>query len=193
MGEGLLRQRRNLMIASILLWIMKYGGVTFSKVSFVGFDIAFKNSNALILAIWIAFAYFLFRYYQYFSDEGVKNLQSVFSQAIQNKCAPIIRSLVEEKFPASHAPFGYRYDFLKQNAWIYKGNTLNNGGHNSTPFELPIARWKLWKGIMSAIMDSVFRNSVVTDYLLPLVVACFVLYYCGVDDWKGSFLNFFSN
>lgn len=190
MGEGLLRQRRNLMIASILLWIMKYGGVNFSKISIVGFDLEFKNPNALILSLWIAFGYFLFRYYQYFSDEGVKKLQSVFNEAYESKCKPIIRTLVEENYP-TNTHKNYSYFILKSNSWIYKGAILNEGGRDTTPFEFPIERWQLWKGIMSAIMDSIFRNSVVTDYILPLLIACTVLYYCGVDDWKGSFLNIF--
>lgn len=197
MGEGLLRQRRNLLITAILLWIMKYGGVTFSKVSFVGFDIAFKNPNALILSIWVAFAYFLFRYYQYFSDEGVKKLQSVFHYAIESKCEPIIRNLVKEKYPKNTNGY-YSYASLKHNSWIFKveiPNTIYNEGEyiGGGSFELTIKRSQLWKGIVSAIMDSVLRNSVVTDYLLPLVVACYVLYYSGADDWRGSFLNFFNN
>lgn len=187
MGEGLLRQRRNLIITSILLLVMKYGGVTFTKFSFVGFDIQFKNPNVLILSIWIAFAYFLYRYYQYFSDEGINKLQSVFIRAFENKCAPIIRNLVTEKFPNNNNnTVSYSYDALKKNSWVYKGYTINGF---STSFELPIGQWQLWKGIVSAIIDSIFRNSVVTDYLLPLLIACFVLYYCGVDDWSGSFLR----
>lgn len=184
MGEGLLRQRRNLIITSVLLWVMKYGGVTFTKFSFVGFDIQFKNPNVLILSIWISFAYFLFRYYQYFSDEGIKKLQNVFIIAFENKCAPIIRNLVKEKFPTNNDAISYSYESLKRNSWVYNGHGLNGG----VSFELTIGRWQLRKGIMSAIMDSVFRNSVVTDYILPLMIACFVLYYCGADDWRGSFL-----
>lgn len=200
MSEGLLRQRRNLMITSILLWIMKYGGVTFTKFSFVGFDITLKNPNVLILSLWIAFAYFLFRYYQYFSDEGVKKLQSVFSGTIENKCEPIIRNLVKEKFPTNNDAIRYSYAFLKRDSWIYKGHALGSEfdpitGTNigSGHFELPIKRSQLWKGIVFAMIDTIFRNSVVTDYLLPFAVACFVLYYCGVDDWRGSFLIFFGH
>jgi hypothetical protein len=194
MGEGLLRQRRNLIIACALLWVMKYGGVTFSKFSLAGFDVVFKNPNALILSIWIAFAYFLYRYYQYFSDEGIGKLQRVFSAALEQKCEPIIGHLVKEKFPTSNDVVRYSYAFLKINRWIYKGQA--KGGYDPTygsaineQFELAISRWKLWKGILPAVIDSVFRNSVVTDYLLPFALACFILYYCGANDWSGSFLR----
>lgn len=48
MGDGLLRQRRNLITTCVLLWLMKYGGVSFSKFSLAGFDVEFKNPEALI-------------------------------------------------------------------------------------------------------------------------------------------------
>lgn len=194
MGEGLLRQRRNLIIACLLLWVMKYGGVTFSKFSFVGFDVVFKNPNALILSIWIAFAYFLFRYYQYFSDEGIAKLQQTFDTALENKCRPIITHLVKQQFPANNDALLYSYAFLKRDRWKYRVQTLSpydsaTGSAGNEQFEMTISRWKLWKGILSAVLDSVLRNSVVTDYLLPFGLACFILYYCGTNDWSGSFLR----
>lgn len=196
MGEGILRQRRNLLITCVLLWVMKYGGVTFSKFSLAGFDVAFKNPDALVLSIWIAFAYFLYRYYQYFSDEGVDKLQRVFNAALEKKCEPIIQSLVKSKFPTNNDAIRYSYAFLKRDRWVYKGHALGGEYDPSTGtvignehFELAIGRRKLWKGILSGVMDSIFRNSVVTDYLLPFVLAFFILYYCGTNDWSGSFLR----
>ena len=193
MGDGLLRQRRNLIITCVLLWVMKYGGVSFSKFSLAGFDIVFKNPNVLILSIWIAFAYFLCRYYQYFSDEGIDKLQRIFGEAFEQKCEPIIRHLVKEKFPTNNDALRYSYAFLKRDRWVYKGQAI--GGYDPTygssineEFELAISRWKLSRGILSAILDSVFRNSVVTDYLLPFAFAGFILLYCGANDWSGSFL-----
>lgn len=194
MEEGLLRQRRNLMIICVLLWLMKSGGVEFSKISFAGFDVAFKNPNALILSIWIAFTYFLFRYYQYFSNEGNCKLKQVFSNSLERKCEPLIRQLVEEKYPQNLEKI-YDYKTLKKNLWIYKGNNIQHPYDPVStemklePFEIAIGRWKLWKGILSAIMDSIFRNSVVTDYLLPFILADLILYYCGTNNWNGSFLR----
>lgn len=194
MGEGLLRQRRNLMVTCILLWAMKYGGVTFTKLSLVGFDVEFKNPHALILSIWIAFAYFLYRYYQYFSVEGTANLKNTFRTALELKCEPIISQLVKKQFPNNNDNIRYSYGFLKRDRWIYKGQAIGSydtstGSASNEQFELEISRWQLRKGILSAILDSVFRNSVVTDYLLPFFFAGFILYYCGANDWSGSFLR----
>jgi hypothetical protein len=196
MEEGLLRQRRNLITTCVLLWLLKYGGVTFTKFALAGFDVEFKNPDALISAIWIAFAYFLYRYYQYFSGEGIEKLNRVFSEALERKCEPIITALVKNKFPTNNDAIRYSFAFLKRDGWIYKGHALG-GAYDPTTgsslgsehFELAIPRRQLWKGILSAVVDSIFRNSVVTDYLLPFALACFILYYCGAGDWNGSFVR----
>jgi hypothetical protein len=180
----------------VILWLLKYGDVIFSKFSLAGFDVEFKNPEALILAIWIAFAYFLYRYYQYFSGEGTETLKKVFAAALEQKCEPIIRNIVKSHHPTNNDAIRYSYAFLKRNDWLYKGHALGGSYDPATAtipgneqFELAIGRQQLWKGIVSAIADSIFRNSVVTDYLLPFALACFILYYCGADDWKGSFFR----
>lgn len=200
MGDGLLRQRRNLITTCLLLWLLKYGEVSFSKFSFAGFDVELKNPEALILAIWIAFAYFFYRYYQYFSGEGIEKLEQVFADALEKKCEPIITNLVKSRYPTNNDAIRYSFASLKRGGWLYKGHAL--GGpydpvSGSIPgnehFELKIERRKLWKGIVSAVVDSTLRNSVVTDYLLPFALACFILYYCGADDWKGSFFRLWTH
>jgi len=194
MGEGLLRQRRNLITTCVLLWIMKYGGITFTKFSLAGFDVALKNPDSLTVAIWIAFSYFLYRYYQYFSDEGVSKLHGVFSSALENRCEPAIREYVMKEYPTNKEPIRYSYMILKVNGWVYRGRTLGGyepttGQVNDEQFEIKIDRWMLRKVIFIALMDSIFRNSVVTDYLLPFALAGGVLFYCGSNDWSGSFLH----
>jgi hypothetical protein len=192
--EGLLRQRRNLIITCVLLWVMKYGSVTFSKFSLAGFDVEFARPEALYLSIWIAFAYFLYRYYQYFSSEGVQNLQKVFTRALEDKCAPVIRGHVKGKYEGSNDSVGYSYAFLKRDNWIYSGQLIIknvNGTATATEnFQMPVNRWVIRKGIAFALADTVFRNNAVTDYVLPFILAGWVLWYCGSNDWNGSFLRF---
>lgn len=200
MGEGLLRQRRNLITVSVVLWLLKYGGVTVSKFELAGFDIVLKKPEAFILSIWIAFAYFLYRYYQYFADEGVEKLQKVFAASIERKCEPLIRSLVKKAHPTNNDAHLYSYAFLKRDGWLYKGHALGEGYDTATSsipgnqyFELAIRRRQLWKGILLSMLDSIFRNSVVTDYLLPFAIAGFIIFYCGSNDWNGSFVQFLAS
>ena len=154
----------------------------------------------MILSIWIAFTYFLWRYYQYFSGEGVSKLQQIFSETVKKKCRPIIRHLVIEKYPTieknrTYIDHFYDYDDLIRANWIVyieMGSDYDPATSlhvKNEPLKIPIPRWKLWKGILAACMDTVLRNSVVTDYLLPFLLADYILYYCGTNDWNGSFLR----
>src|SRR6478735_9451210 len=95
MSEGLLRQRRNLLIVCILLWFARYAGVTLNKANFAGFDVEIKNMEAMFTALWLAFAYFLSRYYQYFSSEGPDKVTGAFVKAFDEKCRPVIQRVVD--------------------------------------------------------------------------------------------------
>lgn len=196
MNEGLLRQRRNLIIVCIFLWIMKFGGVatTFSKLSFAGLDIEFKNPDALIQTIWIAFAYFFFRYYQYFVTDGIKVLHQVLNEVYEQRCSPVIQQFVKKKIhlndiKKSNNPY-YKYKNLKINDWMFRYSPKTNSGDHYT-HEFKITRWMLKKQILFAWIDVFFRNKASTDYLLPFFLSFFILYYCGSNDWNGSFLRFF--
>lgn len=193
MGEGLLRQRRNLLIVCILLWFARYAGVTLNKANFAGFDVEIKNMDAMFTALWIAFAYFLYRYYQYFADEGVTNITRTIQKAFEEHCNPKIKELVKETQPESNDGVNYSYAVLKHWQWIYQGQCYikNDKGENVRldNFQLPIQRWQLRREIALALIDAVVRKSAVTDYLLPFAIAAGIIWYCGDAAWKGSFVN----
>jgi hypothetical protein len=173
---------------------MKYGGVTLSKFSLAGFEVTVARPEVLLLAIWLAYAYFLYRYYQYFSDEGVSRLKKVFFEALEKKCHPLIKNIVESSYPHANKAITYSFSMLSQRKWVYHGQDLtpNEHGHvtQMNEFAISIPPSRIKRGVAAAALDTVFRNSVVTDYLLPFGLAMFVLWYCGYPDWSGSFLRF---
>jgi hypothetical protein len=82
MSDSLLRQRRNLIITCALLWLLKFGGVSFTKLSLAGFDIEFTRPHVITLSLWIAYTYFFYRYYVYFVADGLHKLDGTFVNAI---------------------------------------------------------------------------------------------------------------
>lgn len=171
---------------------MKYGGVSFTKFSLAGFDVSFQKPEALITSLWIAFGYFLYRYYQYFSVEGVSKLKEIFETSLEVKCEPIISRIVMNEYPAHSGSGRCSYNLLKQWKWVYHGQIINTdqtGNKAVENFKVLIRKRQLVRGIIFAFLDTVFRNSVVTDYLLPFMLSVFVIWYCGSDNWEGSFLK----
>lgn len=193
MTEGLLRQRRNLIITCALLWFMKYGGVRLHKMSLAGFDVELARPEVTTLTLWIAFAYFLYRYYQYFTSDGLPKLESEYTKSLEAKCEPIIKSLFMAAYAPLHNIPDCRYWMLKRNGWIVSGHQVVPSPDGKTeitqPVELKISQWDLRRGVAVAVIESTLRSSVVTDYLLPFVLAGIVLWYCGSADWSGSFLS----
>jgi hypothetical protein len=183
MSDHLLRQRRNLIITCVLLWVLKYGGITISKFSLGGFEVAIKNPAALTLALWLAFFYFLYRYAQYFYTEGCGALTQVLDAALDERCAPRMRKIVEEKHPESDDFNQFNYKLLKTRNWLYQGQCLRyetaaqvgEGRHQD--IEMPIKRGQLRAERVSAYWHTFVVHNVGTDYILPFLLAAFVLLY----------------
>lgn len=65
MPQGLLRQRRNLIGASLALVVLDYGDVTFEKMSILGNEIKVNNGGSVQTVAFFACLYFLLRFFQY--------------------------------------------------------------------------------------------------------------------------------
>jgi len=182
-----------LLITCILLWLLRFGGVTFTKLSLAGFDIEFSRPHVLTLSIWIAYSYFLYRYYLYFIAEGVPKLEAAFINSLDQKCSTAIMRIVKSKCPDYSEGIKHSYSSLRHQKWVFKAekfvSTPTGTPEKTEPFELSIPPWKLVGPMTHAVLSTIIRNSVVTDYLLPFAIALFILWYCGSTDWSGSFLS----
>lgn len=70
MSADLLRQRRNLLITSLVLIAINLAGATVkSDVSVLGASIQFANPERIVWGAWVLWAYFFVRYWQYLNEE----------------------------------------------------------------------------------------------------------------------------
>ena len=70
MSADLLRQRRNLLVTSLALTAIDLAGATLKKdVSVLGASLEFTNPERVVWGLWILWAYFLVRYWQYLNEE----------------------------------------------------------------------------------------------------------------------------
>lgn len=192
MNEGLLRQRRNLISICAFLWLLKYGQVEFSKFSFVGFDISFKRPEALYVCLWIAFAYFFYRYYQYFVRYAQDELVAQYKGAIEHLAVQWMAQ-IHRVHPGWETKVGYpKFIELLRSGFVVRAEeriSLTKPQDGTKPFEFKMNRTKVLGSTLLAISESTLRSTVVTDYLLPIALSLFVIFYCGGGDWPGSLLN----
>ena len=69
MDESFIRQRRNLLITSIIVFLISFAGIEIDN-NLVLFGTKFKINDPLIIyiSIWIMLFYFLLRYFQYYIE-----------------------------------------------------------------------------------------------------------------------------
>jgi hypothetical protein len=195
MSSDLLRQRRNLMIFSSILWFLKYSQIEISKFSLFGVEFShFENPSSVFLVIWICWIYFCIRYYQYFAQEGIPKLLKSITHSIDTKCGPKVQKIVKEKYPTEKSG-DFRVSTIRKNDWIYSGlepkGSNGMGSNHYNKFEMKIPRLTLFPEILKSIISILMNQSVITDYLLPIIMAIAVLIYC-FGGWVGGILNIFN-
>lgn len=92
--EGFVRQRRNLITISLVLFFVQFGEVTIQEIKAVETTLLINHPNAVTWALWVAFFYWLYRYYVYFHDVGDKG----FRDTQRTRLAVLVLRWVKKKF-----------------------------------------------------------------------------------------------
>jgi hypothetical protein len=194
MEEGLLRQRRNLMVTCCLLFLLSASGATLDKVGLAGFEMKFHRPAAIFLSLWLAFAYYLYRYYVYFSISGRSKLAEKFREAA-------LQNLQNRLYQAAMRKHGDRTSIESslswQSAWAPKLTILialpsaqdevGQPIYEKQDFHLDLPRTSRLLVLTPHWLRILFNDTVVTDYAFPFLLAIFTLLYAGSHDWLGSF------
>ncbi len=69
MSQGFLRQRRNLLLISILVPLFYFSEASIEKVNFFGTIITLKKQELVYFLMFIFYGYFFLRYWQYYREE----------------------------------------------------------------------------------------------------------------------------
>ncbi len=83
-SSGFVRQRRNLMIISLVLLFSEVAQLKVTKLSAFGNELLVGEPNAVATAMWLAGIYWLVRYYQY--------SRPIFRTSIQGALLPYVQS-----------------------------------------------------------------------------------------------------
>jgi hypothetical protein len=87
MEGDLQKQRRNLLVVSVLLIIQALAEVDISKISLLGTELKTEKVGVLLACFWVLWLYFLLRYYQYWR-EG--NLATKFRETVEVRQAVLL-------------------------------------------------------------------------------------------------------
>lgn len=201
MGDGFIRQRRNIIITDLILLLLTVAGVQINQLSIIGINFnAFGNPEALIGFLWVAWCYFLYRYIVYFIEEAPPALSKTWIRDFDNIVNRRIKYLVYKAYEEPNDGCGYSYRSVVKNGYLYKGQAYQSGvddfGNEELKmynFEMHVGRIGLlpWQAI--ALLRYILLSTPVTDYLFPLFLSAGVGVYCGfLRSWAGNIIRIFA-
>lgn len=195
MTEGLLRQRRNLMMTSLVIILLSYGGVSIEEVGALGTKLVFQNKNSLYFGLWTIYSYFLFRYYQYLLEEPDLGISKAYWNKVNALLFVALRKAATKQFSLIHDQLAGEFQFNKlhrKSLLIRTGKVVTSTGSTYgepiySDYEVNIARFI--PSFIAAGIHVAINRSAITDYFLPLLVGVTAALVGAFSNWEGSLCN----
>lgn len=174
LSPGLLRQRRNLLVVSLLLLFTEIAQADFSSVSVMGLQTTFGKPEAVHWFLLAFSAYFAYRYFVYLLQEPSLHLKTEFFRRLDRLSHKKLIAIRNRNFPGAEGAelggdlSGTRVGrFPKYEMQVNTGKDIH-GNPGIGKVEVKLAN--LWWESLRALLETVVFRSYFTDYILPLVL-----------------------
>lgn len=206
MTEGLLRQRRNLLVVSIAVIFFYLADIQITEVNLLGTKILLRNEIAVHVSLWIFFFYFGYRYTIYYLEEPLERLLNDYRSVLdrlaesklrrlalkqnnQNLDADILKQVVSDrKFSLMRSGNYKSLSWLTaETNGLHAGTIHSDDQHRDV--HVSSIYWKpyfLFHRFWAVIILSA-KDSRVSDYWLPFLVATVSL-CVGIAGLANRFL-----
>jgi hypothetical protein len=187
--EGFKRQRRNLMIVSVVLLFAQTSGITINKLNVFGNELEIPNPIVINRWLWVLWGYWLWRYYNFYHDMGGKGFARERHKVL-NDLVPkyFFRKLLRNTIPLAYPNregakfygvdiYGYRpfsYDLLVK---IQFADDSIEGFKDVISLRNPEDRVPLILMNVRALVHIVLHTHLFSEYILPYILAALPLIY----------------
>lgn len=178
------------MISSFVMLIYTIVGLEINTINFLGNEFSINKVNSAEAILWLVFAYFLFRYLQYFTVVENKEFipiyhesmeKSVQSVAIERQKKEVIPGIMEEKPEATNFLYSVRsFEIIKkypsrwevnlQGAIAYEYST-GAASCGSGRLSMVISGKELYWPKIKSILKIGILSPHFTEYFLPFLLA----------------------
>jgi len=192
---GLLRQRRNLIIANLVILLLCLADVKIDKFSLLGVVFSFSENYKLAYQfIWLIWLYFLYRYFVYFLEEAPAELKKYWTREFEIAVNPAIKSIVYGAHEKLNDDCLFSYASLRNRDWVYFGqkyiSKLDSSKDQSEEtienIEMPINRWTILPYEIYAFIRFAFLTPAVTDYIFAFIFSAVVIGITLITSWPGN-------
>ena len=176
LSDGTLRQRRNLLLVTMLLVFMRHGQVAFgTEVKIFGASASIGNPDFILQLLFVVQAYFLWRFYQYFNADGAfSELKNQFRSTLTNRLdsstvQQILKHLPEGK---SGLEGSYYYSKLESldSKYFQVEAKVPNGNFEQETFSVKIPKGPIERQRIRVFIGFLFRGRILTDFFLPYLL-----------------------
>jgi hypothetical protein len=193
-NNGFIRQRRNLILICLILGFVEFAEVKFEKLNLLGNERTISNPRIVSISLWVAFFYWLLRYFQYFNaihDKGIEKayiskldsalpkvtLKRYIKATDLSKIFPGIGAIPQLSID-SHETKNRHPDFW--NIRITLDATANDGkgaaGNTKTGLDVqPFSKAEMRIPKINAWTSIIFTSHLFTEYFLPFLLAIAIL------------------
>lgn len=175
--DGFIRQRRNLIAVSLVLWFVETSSLTLSKLNILGNEFPISNPAAVNHALWIAWVYWFVRYYQYFRHaHGIQQTMEAFHGHMYHPMKDLALARGRHVYPEPE--FFVSIDRIASRSlgkWVARlvvdPRTSTSGTDKRILHDEPLSFRDLFMPRIRAAWYLVVRTRFVTEYILPFLVA----------------------
>lgn len=193
MDADTFRQRRNLMITSCVLWFLCFAQVrAIDKATIFTFGVTVNiaRPHAIFIVVWVLFGYFFVRYSIYALNKDQGRVVSNFWGRMNNVCERVLITQSKKKtgFRSINGFQGHLPDaptLLREGRYEVRPTDGITGRVETVQIE--VSRKGLIGRFVLEVMHFLMLDAMITDFVLPFVLAGGVLWYAGLGDWGGSF------
>ncbi len=163
------RQRRNLILISVVLFFALSSGLTLNKVNVWGNEITLKNPDGILTFLWIIWAYWVWRFWVYALE-----YKDGFIKSFENSLIRSLRNIYDE----GQYDIGFKYE----RGWLSINECMITyvfDGHNGEQHEDYI-RYKggrFYKFSIPIIIRTILSHKSFTDQILPFLIALLPIFF----------------
>ena len=195
LDSGFVRQRRNSMLASLVLLFSETSELSITKLNVLGNELWIDKPQVVTYALWVAAIYWLWRFYQYSRPNAAATIRTTINTRVQEISRPSAVRVVLGIHPKFAQPFpelphtkptytateyaitAHERDYLEVKLRVTRaasagGNAMSDGVGEQviriTDRDLLILRVRAW-------FHALVHTRIFTDYMLP-----YVLFYVPV-------------
>lgn len=183
-GASFDKQRRSLMLVSVLLFFLYYAEVRINEFSLVGAKIQVSRPEALRHVLWGVWVYFVLRYYQYWKALKSHAIRMQYNEHLRWVIKRRLRKRIDQHLEGKpkHHHHHYVTGFRREGWWTNLLVVDTVAAKSEAVITQPVRIWSFWVLQARAYWRVAVHETTFTDYVLPLLLAGVAFVYSVVKE-----------